>query len=245
MRVLKMIIPFSACICVCASVVFAGEVEDLFKEYRDCDVPETCQRYERDIIQTLLPYTDIPEVAESMPKPKDLDYKFIPASLSGSDGDYIVRINFDRFGYIIPIVQILQKDEYEKLAAVEMGYIFSMDTKDITGDRRDEMIVHGYGTGTGYASRSTAIYSFKDMKLHLIWSGETETEQTVNDILEKRSFELRFMKVEGQKSKDISQVGHIIRIDTKRKETISDENIFKKYRWSEDLYKYIEINIHN
>jgi hypothetical protein len=213
------------------------DISKLFQRLQPCNTTEECRAIEREIVSNLLNKTDIKSVLEEIPDVKEIDYQIIACNLSGSKHDFIVKMVYDRIGYIAALIK--EKSAYKLLPIINTGYIFSIKTIDLIGDEKDVIYVEGYGTGTGYQSKWVALYKYGKHKLYLIWSGLVEAEYTdENENIKYERYEIIFEKQASEISKRIIQKGQIKIVDSKTNRTLSERNIENSFDWSKSKFKY-------
>ena len=215
----------------------ARDISNLVNEYQRCKSADVCKTIEIRLIKVLLKSTNILKATAAMPSEEDIEYEILRSNLTGSKNDVIVKIIvYDNIGYLFVLKKDSRKEKYTKLPVIQTGFI-NISTMDITGDGLSELIIRGISHETGGYEKWIAIYKYRDMKMNLIWSG-TEEYRHSNDISAIEKCDITF-KNEGSGPKTICQIGTSEKTDivTNKKD---EKKINKKFKWSQQLFKYIE-----
>lgn len=220
---------------------FADDFTLLIKRYHQCSAIRECKKIEQQIIETILNMTDINMVLEDKLDIRNVKYKISAADISGSKNDYVIKITYDRIGYVSAIIKDQKEDQYRILPIIDTGPIRDVKFRELIGDGLESILIRGYGISTGEQAEWLAIYKFKNTKLELIWSGIIEAEHIdVNGIIRREKNDITFVKVDSTNINKIVLKGVEERIDSKRAVLIEKRAISREFLWDPTVFKYLE-----
>ncbi len=186
------------------SMAYTNDITKFILDYQKCMGPEICKDAEYQLIYLLLKKQNILEVLEGMPEEEGIKYEIVQSSVTNRiSQDYLLKIVIDNLGYLVIIKNNIQTKTYSLLPIITTGFIYNLQTKDMTGDGINEVMINGIGRGTGYNSKWLSIYKYKKNKMHQIWAETAEEVWSEKNVIYKVQNSIYFYNTPGKKSKEI------------------------------------------
>lgn len=222
----------------------SADLTRLLGAYAACTDTHACEAIRKSVGELVWSRSRAREVIiPQLLDPSEIRCEITETDLSGKGGDFAILVSIEGFGCLAIAIRTA-RDEYELLSLIEVGDVDPLRISDVNGDGRQEILLSGFGRGSGYYSHWVDVYMFIGRDLVSVWNGnyeESVSSEPTKATIERTS--VTFQNPEGCAPAQILQVGERVVEDLESGAVLLRDKIQRVFRWSTTELRYVEVVI--